>query len=114
MFVGDSPFARHPCYNNAMKKRETWMTRRLGLILLVGCLGVVAVMVFGDYVDSISDTPLGPTPLSWGFKSSGAHVADIFAEKNSMQAQTAAKPRTIPKIDQVIPKDTELALFALG
>jgi hypothetical protein len=97
-----------------MKKRETMMTLRLGLILLVSCLGGVAVMMFGDYVDSISGTPLGPTPLSWGFKSSGTQIADTFAEVNSMQIQHAAKPGAIPKIDEVIPKDTELALFALG
>jgi peptide-methionine (S)-S-oxide reductase len=90
------------------------MSWRLKLILLLGCLGGLGVALFALYVKSISDLPLGPTPLSWGFKSSSAHVAEIFSKEISKMEPSALETPEVPAIDKTVPDETELALFALG
>jgi len=90
------------------------MSWRLKLILLLGVVGGLGVTLFGMYVESISDLPLGPTPLSWTFKSSSAHVTEMFSKENSSENVRAMKNPEIPSIDKVVPDSTELALFALG
>ena len=98
----------------SMKQKRKIMSWRLKLILLLGSLGGVSVALFSMYVNSISDLPLGPTPLSWAFKTSSAHVEEIFSEGNpDMEASTLKNPE-IPAIDKAFPAETELALFALG
>ena len=91
---------------------QKWFSWRLKLILLLGCLGGLGVSLFGQYVASIPDTPLGPTPLSWKFKSNSARVATTFEVGSEMQKTSSAIPP--PKVDQAVPEETEFALFALG
>ena len=90
------------------------MSWRLKLILLLGSLGGVSVALFGIYVNSISDLPLGPTPLSWTFKASSTHVAEIFSKENLTMESSTLKNPEVPGIDKAFPAETELALFALG
>ena len=93
----------------ALKK---WFSWRLKLILAIGCLGGLVLVLFGQYVASISDTPIGPTPLSWKFKSNSARVATAFETGLVMQKQ--GSDLLPPAIDQMVPEETTLALFALG
>ena len=97
-----------------MKKKKSIISWRLKLILLLGSLGGVSVALFGIYVNSISDLPLGPTPLSWTFKASSAHVAEMFSRESSDMNINTLKNPEIPAIDKAFPAETELALFALG
>ncbi len=97
-----------------MKKKSEFISCRLKLILLLGCLGGLGVALFGMYVESISDRPLGPTPLSWTFKSSSAHVAEIFSKGDSDMESSTLKNPEIPAIDKTFPDETKRALFALG
>ena len=97
-----------------MKKRSEFISWRLKLILFLGVLGGLSVTLFGMHVESISDLPLGPTPLSWTFKSSSARVTEMFSKGNSSEKVRTLKSPEIPSIDKVIPDSTELALFALG
>ncbi len=90
------------------------MTWRLKLILFLGCLGGVGVALFGMYVESIPDLPVGPTPLSWRFKSSSARVETLFSKGEKSMEEIALKNPEIPEIDKAISGETELALFALG
>jgi hypothetical protein len=97
-----------------MIQKSKFMSWRLKLILLLGCLGGLGVALFALYVKSISDLPLGPTPLSWGFKSSSAHVAEMFSKEISKMEPSALETPEVPAIDKTVPDETELALFALG
>ena len=97
-----------------MKQKGAFFSWRLKLILLLGCLGGLGVALFSVYVDSISDLPLGPTPLSWTFKSSSAHVTDLFSEGGADMAPSISKAPEIPLIDKTSFGETEIALFALG
>ena len=90
------------------------MSWRLKLILLLGCLGGLSVALFSIYVKSISDLPQGPTPLSWTFKSSSAHVTKTFSKGNSDIESSTLKNPEVPAIDKAFPDETQLALFALG
>ena len=85
---------------------------RLKLILLLGCLGGLGLVVSGQYVASISDDPLGPTPLSWKFKPNSARVATAFEVGPDLQNNMS--DMLPPAIDQMLPEETEFALFALG
>jgi hypothetical protein len=97
-----------------MKKKYTFISRRLKLVLIFGCLGGLVVTLFGIYVGSISDLPTGPAPLSWNFKSSSARVTKSFSNgKTKMEVHASRKP-DIPQIDKAVPPETALALFALG
>ena len=97
-----------------MKQKNEFISWRLKLILLLVCLGGLGVGLFGIYVHSMSDLPLGPTPLSWTFKSSSAHVVETFSKGNlSLEPSPLKKPEA-PAIDNAFPNETELALFALG
>ena len=97
-----------------MKQKRKIISWRLKLILLLGSLGGLSVVLFGMYVNSMSDLPFGPTPLSWTFKASSADVAETFSKKNSdMESNTLKNPEA-PAIDKAFPAETELALFALG
>jgi len=98
----------------AMKKNKTLFSWRLTLIIVLGCLGGVAVTLFGRHVDSMSDLPLGPTPLSWTFKTSSAKVTATFSEKSNMIKKRVLAEPVLPEIDMVVPAETEQALFALG
>jgi hypothetical protein len=97
-----------------MKLKSEFMSWRLKLILLLGCLGGLSVALFGIYVKSISDLPIGPTPLSWTFKSSSVHVAEVFSNENADMESSTLKNPEIPAIDKAFPDETERALFALG
>ena len=97
-----------------MKQKRKIISWRLKLILLLGSLGGLSVALFGIYVNSISDLPLGPIPLSWTFKTSSAHVAEIFSKENSDMESSTLKNSEVPAIDKALPAGTELALFALG
>ena len=97
-----------------MKQKSKFMSWRLKLILLLGCLGGLSVALSGIYVKSISDLPLGPTPLSWTFKSSSAHVAETFSKGDSNMESSALKNPEVPATDKAFPDETEMALFALG
>ena len=97
-----------------MQKNGISFSRRLALIIVLGCLGGLAVNLFGRYVDSISDLPLGPTPLSWTFKASSASVAARFAEGSTMEKKHGMNESVLPELDLVAPAETEQALFALG
>jgi hypothetical protein len=97
-----------------MKKNGIPFTWRLTLIIALGCLGGLAVTLFGRYVDSISDLPLGPTPLSWTFKASRAGVVATFSERSNMVKESAMDEPVLPELDLVTPAETEHALFALG
>lgn len=98
----------------SMKKEKKLFSWRLKLILVLGCLGGLGVALFGQYVDSISDLPVGPTPLSWKFKSNSAVVATTFAAGDSLMKHSGSEEAVIPLIDQNLPEETETALFALG
>jgi len=98
----------------SMKRKSSFISWRLKLILLLGCFGGVGIVLFGMYVESISDLSVGPTPLSWKFKSSSARVATLFTEGGEIMGETALKNPDIPEIDKAISGETELALFALG
>jgi hypothetical protein len=97
-----------------MKHKTAFISWRLKLILLLGCLGGLGVALFSIYVESISDIPLGPTPLSWTFKSSNAHVVEMFSKGGSDMKPSILKDPEIPSIDKVYLGETEIALFALG
>lgn len=97
-----------------MKQRSKFMSWRLKLILLLGCLGGVSVALFSIYVKSIPDLPQGPTPLSWTFKSTSAHVTKTFTKGNSDIESSTLKNPEVPAIDKALPDETKLALFALG
>lgn len=97
-----------------MKKKYTIMSWRLKLILLLGCLGGLGVGLFSVYVDSISDLPTAPTPLSWSFKSSNARVAEFFINEKTTVTVPASHKSDIPLIDKETPIETKLAIFALG
>lgn len=97
-----------------MKKKRSFMSWRLKLILLLGCFGGVGVVLFGMLVESMSDLPTGPTPLSWNFKASSARVATLFTEEGKVMGETVLKNPDIPEIDKAISGETEMALFALG
>jgi len=97
-----------------MKKNRTFFSRRLKLILVLGCLGGLAVTLFGRHVDSMSDLPLGPTPLSWTFKASSTGVAMTFPEENAVMKKNLNDGSMFPELDQGLPAETEHALFALG
>lgn len=84
------------------------------LIIVLGCLGGFAVTLFGRHVDSMSDLPLGPTPLSWTFKASSASVAARFSEGSNMVKKSTMGEHVLPELDLVTPTETEQALFALG
>jgi hypothetical protein len=97
-----------------MKQKRKFIFWRLKLILLLGSLGGLSVALSGIYVNSISDLPLGPTPLSWTFKTSSAHVAEMFFKENTDVESNTLKSIKVPAIDNAFPPETELALFALG
>jgi len=97
-----------------MKKNGIPFSWRLTLIIALGCLGGLAVTLFGRYVDSISDLPLGPTPLSWSFKASRAGVVTTFSEASNMVKKSAMQEPVLPELDLIAPAETEHALFALG
>ena len=97
-----------------MKDNRTFFSWRLKLILVLGCLGVLAVTLFGRHVDSISDLPLGPTPLSWTFKASSAGVATTFSAEKAVMKINLNDGSIIPELDRATPAVTEHALFALG
>ncbi|MDG5469182.1 hypothetical protein P9J64_12710 [Deltaproteobacteria bacterium IMCC39524] len=97
-----------------MKQKKTLISWRLKLILLFGCLAGVGVAMFSLYVESISDLPLGPTPLSWTFKSSSAHVEEIFSKGSPDMVPGIITSSEVPPIDKTSLGDTEMALFALG
>jgi len=97
-----------------MKQKSKFLSWRLKLILLLGCLGAVSVVLFGIYVKSISDLPLGPAPLFWTFKSSNNHIVETFSKGNSVMESRTLKNLEVPAIDKAFPDKTELALFALG
>jgi hypothetical protein len=97
-----------------MKKKNKFLTWRLKLILALGCLGGLTLAISARYVESLSDTPLGPTPLSWTFKSSRASVVTAFAEESVMKNEEHPIEPVVPAIDQVLHEETEHALFALG
>jgi len=97
-----------------MKHKTAFISWRLKLILLLGCLGGLGVALFSIYVESISDLPLGPTPLSWTFKSSSTHVVEMFSKGGSDMKPSILKDPEIPSIDKVYLGKTEIALFALG
>ncbi len=94
------------------KSPQKWFSWRLKLILAFGCLGGLALGLFGQYVASIPEAPLGPTPLSWQFKPNSARVATAFETGPIMKKQ--GLDLVPPAIDQMVPEETELALFALG
>ena len=98
----------------SMKQKRKIISWRLKLILLLGALGGVSVSLFGIYVNSISDLPLGPTPLSWTFKTSSAHIEEIFSKGNPDMESSNLKNPEVPAIDKAFPAKTERALFALG
>jgi hypothetical protein len=97
-----------------MKKRTKFLSWRLKLILLIGCLGGLGVALFSIYVKSVSDLPQGPTPLSWTFKSTSAHVTKSFSKGNSEIESSPLKNPEVPATDKDFPDETKLALFALG
>ena len=97
-----------------MKINRKFFSRRLKLILVLGCLGGLAVALFGRYVDSISDLPVGPTPLSWTFKASSAGVAATFADGTTGLNKDSGDVHALPELDLTAPVETEFALFALG
>ena len=97
-----------------MKENRKYFSWRLKLILILGCLGGLAVILFGRYVDSISDLPLGPTPLSWTFKASSAGVAAKFPAENAVKKKSPSDGPRFPELDLVSHAETEHALFALG
>jgi len=97
-----------------MKHNSAFISWRLKLILLLGCLGGLGVALFSIYVESISDLPLGPTPLSWTFKSSSAHVVEMFSKVGSDMKPSILKDPEVPSIDKIYLGERETALFALG
>jgi len=97
-----------------MKRNRTYFSWQLKLILVLGCLGGLAATLFGRYVDSISDLPLGATPLSWTFKKNSANVSSTFSEENAVMQKKLSDGSILPEIDLVAPAETEYALFALG
>ncbi len=96
-----------------MNKTKPVISWRLKLILVLGCLGGLGVFMFGKHVDSMSDLPLGPTPLSWKFKSNSRLVSTTFSEGKTQMAQSSGTP-VLPAIDTIEYGETKLALFALG
>lgn len=99
--------------SNMMRKEPDYFSWRLKLILALGCLGGLLVGLFSLYVTSLPDVSTLPTPLSWKFKSNSASVAAAFATGTDMSNKQLSEPLR-PAMDQAFPKETELALFALG
>ncbi len=83
------------------------------IILLIGGLGFIGVHIFGEYVDSISDLPVGPAPLSWKFKPNASIVSQTF-DQGEFQVNKMPLHPEIPLIDQADYPVTQTALFALG
>jgi len=97
-----------------MKENRIFFSWRLKMILVLGCLGGFAVTLFGWHVDSMSDLPLGPTPLSWTFKASSVSVAATFSGENAAMKKSLSDGSVLPELDLVALVETEHALFALG
>ena len=87
------------------KKRISW---RLKLILALGAFAGLLLASFSSYVASLE--PVGPIPLSWGFKQQAARVAAFF----NMETLVMSSPGVPPTIDATVPEHLETALFALG
>ncbi len=83
------------------------------MILVVGGLGFLGVHTFGQYVDSLSDLPTGPTPLSWKFKLNTSLDSQTFSNGEYQVNKTPLNPE-IPPIDQADYPVTQTAMFALG
>lgn len=87
---------------------------RLKLLLVLGCLGGLALALFNQQVASMSDAPLGAAPLSSQDKPSSGRVVDAFATGAVMHDNNQLTDSMLPAIDQSPPAATEHALFALG
>jgi hypothetical protein len=95
-------------------KRHKFFSRRLQLILSLGCLSGLALGLFGQHVESMSDDPLGPTPLSWKFKPITSRLAAVLENGAAMQDKNQKTSTLLPGLDQAPPAETALACFALG
>ena len=97
-----------------MKRKRKFSPCRLVVILTFGVLGLLGVNAFSQYVKSISDLPVGPTPLSWTFKSNTRLVSQTFNQGEIQVLDKMSPALAIPEIDRVDYSVTETALFALG
>ena len=93
--------------NSQKRKIFSW---RLKLILALGAFAGLVLMAFGNYVASLHEDPLGPIPLSWGFKQQAARAAAFFNMEHLVNSSSGEPP----PIDATVPMYTEYALFALG
>lgn len=93
--------------NSQKRKIFSW---RLKLILLLGAFAGLVLTLFGSYVRSLPDDPIGPIPITWGFKQQVGKVAAFF----NMEQLVNSVPGDPPSIDATVPEHTESALFALG
>jgi hypothetical protein len=96
------------------RKQHQFFSWQLKLILALGCLGGLALGLFSQHVASISDAPLGATPLSWRFKPITTRVAAAFEVGDVIHDKNQLTDPLLPVLDQALPEETELALFALG
>ena len=98
-----------------MKRRQpkifSW---RLKLLLVLGCLGGVALALFNLQVASMPAAPLGAAPLSSQDKPSSGRVVDASVTGAVLHDNNQLTDSILPAIDQSPPAATEHALFALG
>jgi len=52
--------------------KRNFFSWRLKLILTLGAFAGLVLMVLSNYLVSLPEDPLGPIPLSWGFKQQAA------------------------------------------
>ncbi len=92
------------------RQKRRFFSWRLKLILMLGAFAGLVLALFSDYVASLPEDPVGPIPLSWGFKQQAARTAAFFKMEHLVNSSSGETPM----IDTMVPEHTEFALFALG
>jgi hypothetical protein len=85
-------FLSRTCYNQAMMQRRKYRFKRIGLLTVIGCVGILTLVLF---------------QLPGGGKQPGGQATAATGLDTVMQGQR-------PAIDLALPLVTENALFALG
>ena len=95
------------------KRAQQRVSRPFKLAMSLCGVAALGLFFFSEHVSSLSDDPLGTTPLSWGFKLQAAQVGKFFKPEATVNDPTE-RNRALPAIDAGIPERAASALFALG
>jgi len=95
------------------EQRKQLISWRLKLILISGCILGLALGIFSYHVERMDDSSNWAAPISWTFKAKSRSIPEFFRVDNGRAADSIGDSSP-PTIDQLIPKETEFALFALG